>query len=182
MSLYTKGLARERLNDKQGALFLNANDCRSLKSFIHVPWRKKKITEYWNKWDSLTIFVVLFINLYLFILMEASVSDQKISTIFVLLRSRLHYLEKVAGSLSEENESLLDTSTLYCPNTLTLLKRPKENVASVWELLFFSQRSVHCLLRSSSLCCPMEEKRTVVSARQGGSYKSRKYQPVWNPN
>lgn len=51
--------------------------------------------------------------------MEASVSDQIISTIFVLLRSRLHYLEKVSGSLSEENESLLDTSTLYCPNTLT---------------------------------------------------------------
>lgn len=141
-------MARERFNDKQGALFLNANDCRSLESFIHVP-RRKKNTEYWNKWGSLTIFVLLFINLYLCILMEASVSDQIICTIFVLLWSRLHYLEKVTGSLSEENESLLDTSTMYWPNTLTLLKRPKENVASVWELLFFSQRSVRCLLRSS---------------------------------
>lgn len=121
---------------------------------------EKKNTEYWNKWGSPTIFVLLFINLYLFILMEASVSDQIISTIFVLLWSRWHYLEKGAGSPSEENESLLDTSTLYWPNTLTLLKRPKENVASVWELLFFSQRSVRCLLRSSSLCCPMQQKWT----------------------
>lgn len=51
--------------------------------------------------------------------MEASVSDKIISTLFVLLWSRLHDLEKVPGSLSEENESLLDKSTLCWPNTLT---------------------------------------------------------------
>lgn len=184
MSLYTNGLARKKnLNDKQGAiLFLNTNVCGGLEGLS--MWHEEEQQQQQNSTrfsDSIFFFFFFIFIIYFDVLICVRQDNQHYLCAFM----RWIILLGKSPWISIKMEKMIPCwLKVHRTDQIVsqLLKRPKENAVSVWELLFLSQRSIQCLLPSSSLCSPVQQKRTVGSARQGGSWKPRKWQLVWNPN